>query len=160
TPYLLEANAAFLRSSRAPEYLLLATTLDGRLPALDDALAWREILNRYRPVLIEKGYLLVKRAQPGGGSRQLSNGQTVDVDKEARMGEWVSLPGTPEYQILSLDVRQTFWGRLRSFLHRPAPLTIQVKLTDGHEQTYWLIPGMISPGVIINPFLADPLRLP
>jgi hypothetical protein len=160
TPYLLEANAAFLRSSRAPEYLLLAsTTLDDRLPALDDALAWREILYGYRPVLIEKGYLLVKKAEPGPGSRQSSDTHSVDLDKEVRTGEWVSLPNTPEYQILSLDVRPTLWGRLRSFFFKPGQLTIQVKLTDGQERSYRLIPGMISPGVIISPFVADSLRL-
>jgi hypothetical protein len=160
TPHLLEANAAFLRSNRAPEYLLLAsTTLDDRLPALDDTLAWQEILHRYRPVLIEKGYLLVKKAEAGSGSLQSSHIHTVDLDKDIRMGEWASLPQTPEYQILSLDVRQTLWGRLRSLLFKPEQLTIQVRLTDGQERAYRLIPGMISPGVIINPFEADALRL-
>jgi hypothetical protein len=160
TTYLLQANAAFLRSSRAPEYLLLAsTTLDDRLPALDDALAWREILHRYRPVLIEKGYLLVKRADPGSDSRLSANIQKVDVDRDIRMGESVSLPQIPEYQILSLEVRQTPWGRLRTFFYKPGPLTIQVKLTDGKERTYRLISGMISPGVIISPFVADDRRL-
>jgi hypothetical protein len=65
----------------------------------------------------------------------------------------------PEYQVLALDVRQTLWGRLRTFFFKPGQLTIQVKLTDGRERTYRLIPGMISAGVIINPFLADDRRL-
>jgi hypothetical protein len=160
TPFLLEANAAFLRSNQAPEYLLLAsTTLDDRLPPLDDALAWREILYHYRPVLIEKGYLLVKRAVSTTGSQQSTDVQKMELDKDVRIGEPVSLPDTPEYQVLSLDVRQTLWGRLRSFFFKPGPLTIQVTLTDGHERSYRLIPGMISAGVIINPFLADDRRL-
>src|SRR5262249_30281960 len=140
TPYLLETNAAFLRSGRAPEYLLLAsTTLDDRLPALDDALAWHEILHRYRPVLIEKGYLLVKKAGPGNDSQPSANVRPVDLDRDIRMGESVSLPQAPDYQILSLDVRQTPWGRLRTFFYKPGPLTIHVKLTDGEERVYRLI---------------------
>src|SRR5262249_31972536 len=38
-------------------------------------------------------------------------------------------------------------------------LTIEVRTTDGRERTYRLIPGMISSGVIINPFVADGRRL-
>jgi hypothetical protein len=157
---LLQANAAFLRSSQAPDYLLLAsTTLDDRLPALDDALAWREILYRYRPVLIEKGYLLVKKVEPDIAVGQSSSLHMVEVEKDAQMGEWISLPQTTDYQTLSLDIRQTLWGRLRTFFFKPGQLKIEVKLTDGRERTYRLIPGMISGGVIINPFMADDRRL-
>src|SRR5262249_44708327 len=63
TPWLMERDQDFLRdATRAPGfYLIKPQTIDGRILAQDDALAFREIVQRYVPLLIEQGYILAER---------------------------------------------------------------------------------------------------
>lgn len=60
TPALRALNPRFFRSDAAPPFLIFKLqTIDNRHPLLDDSAALLEILRRYRPVLAEKGYLLL-----------------------------------------------------------------------------------------------------
>src|SRR5262249_35047162 len=59
---LLSANAARYRGADAPAFVLFQMApLDGRWPASEDGDALVELLRAYRPVLREKGFLLLRR---------------------------------------------------------------------------------------------------
>jgi hypothetical protein len=152
TPYLLEANACFYRGDRAPEYVLFyLETIDGRLPASDDALAFMELLWRYRPVLVEQSFLLLRR-----GARAGPVVGPVVHEQTFRFGEEVPLDrfGTGK-QILALDIRYSLWGKARKFLFRPALLYLRVRLDDGQTRTYRLLPALAREGFLLHPFLED-----
>ena len=68
--WLQEQNDAFVRDpDRAPAWQVLKLqTLDDRLPAGDDPLTLRAILELYSPVLMQRDYLLLKRRQQKAAS--------------------------------------------------------------------------------------------
>ncbi len=174
TPYLLHANSRFYQGEQAPDYVLLQIqTIDERVPALDDGLALLEILRRYRPVLEEKHYLLLKRSRepatepfsppsPPGGRGQ-DEGATVLLEKTCRFGEEVKIGDLPGVcQTVAIDIRYSLWGRARKFLYKSPPLYIQFAISDGRTETYRLIPAMAREGFLLNPLLernADVQRL-
>jgi hypothetical protein len=162
TAPLQEANAAFLRSDARPEYLMLVINpIDGRLPSSEDAPALIEILQHYHPVLIEKGILLVKKNTPSRTSRENPDDSfPIRLDVHAHFGETIAIDTvTDTYQTLSVGIRMTPWGRLRSVFFRPASLFLFVKTSEGRELKYRLIPSMTSNGIILNPLVTDGLDL-
>src|SRR5262249_27080068 len=55
TTELLEANADALAQAAGPDFLVIRLEpIDQRIAMLEDALAWQEVLYRYRPVTVEK----------------------------------------------------------------------------------------------------------
>jgi hypothetical protein len=153
TPALLKANARFFRSDRAPEYVLLKLqAIDGRLPALEDGPALLELLRRYRPELVEKGYLLLQRREPGGEEGPPA-GEVV-LERRVRLGEEVDLRGLPgRFHTLSLRLEPSWRGRLRTFLFKSPEVRIAVRTADGQAHSYRLIPAMAEGEFILSPLL-------
>ncbi len=150
TPYLLERNAAFYRSERAPDYVLAQwLVIDDRFPAADDGPALREVLQRYRPVVAENGWLLLKRDGDGSLAARpeaATTRRTLRFDEEVRLDK---LPG--EGQVLELDMAYSRWGAVRKFLHKPPPLFLRVTRESGEEHAYRLIPELARAGFLLNP---------
>jgi hypothetical protein len=155
TPALLAANAQFFRSADAPEYVLFKLqTIDERFPTLDDGPALLEILRRYRPVLVEKGYLLLERCRGSGEDGGPVMGEVV-LEKRVRFGEEVDLRDLPgKYHTLALSIRPSSFGRLRTFLYKPPEVRIRVATASGVEPpSFRLIPAMAEGGFILSPLL-------
>jgi hypothetical protein len=155
TPALLAANAQFFRSAAAPEYVLFKLeTIDERLPALDDGPALLEILRRYRPLLVEKGYLLLERHRDPGEDNGQVSGEVV-LEKRVRFGEEVDLRGLPgKYHTLALKIQHSWRGRLRKFFYQPPEVRIQVRTPSSEEPlSYRLIPSMAEVEFIFSPLL-------
>lgn len=154
TPVLRQANADFVRSPSAPEYLLMApTAIDRRLPSSEDGPALLAVLRRYRPLLIENGFLLLRRDDNVPGPAPTPG--PVRLARTARLGETVSLAGVSDaYQTLSVAVRPSLAGRLLAFAYRPEPLALVVTTAAGPQRRYRLVPGTAQ-DVLINPLLAD-----
>lgn len=70
-----------------------------------------------------------------------------------RFNEEIPLPKGFPYQILSLDIRPTFAGKLRANLFRPPYLWITVKTVSGDSSTFRLISGPIQMGFLITPLV-------
>jgi hypothetical protein len=154
TPFLQSANARFFRSEAAPEYVIFRLEpLDGRFPTLDEGQALLEVLRRYRPVLAEKGYLLLERQQGPVDDEALA-GEVV-LEKRVPFGEEVDLGGLPgKYHTLALKFTPSRWGRLRKFLYKPPEVSIHVRTDPDHDPvTYRLIPSMAECGFVLNPLL-------
>jgi hypothetical protein len=162
TPDLLEANAEFLRSDKAPTYIMMTLPpLDHRLPSTDDGRALLEIFQRYQPSLVEKGLVLLERRDRDGSlakdPEQILAQKTIHFEEPFSLANFAG-----EFQILSLKFRYTVTGWLRAFFYQPTPLLIKISTTDGHEFSFRLVPALASSGFLINPLLqenADILRV-
>ena len=127
---------------------------DDRLPAGDDGLALRAILDCYSPVLMQRDYLLLKRIGDRPASARPQPISTVSV----RSGQPIPVPDPGPGRIVLFSLRAPFnvYGRLRSFAYRP-PL-LQGRFFTAHYpsgRTYILKPAMLENPVVLSPFLED-----
>jgi hypothetical protein len=154
TPDLLAANVQFFRSADAPQYLLFKVqSADDRFPTLDDGPALLEILRRYQPVLVEKGYLLLERHRDPGAGGGPPAGEVV-LEKRGRFGEEVDLRGLPgNYHTLALKIAPSWRGRLRSFFYRPPEVRLRVVTAAEEPLDFRLIPAIAEGGFILSPLL-------
>src|SRR5262249_22746195 len=147
----LEANAAFYRLARAPEFVLVQWwAIDDRLPASDDGPALREVLRRYEPVTVEDDWLLLRR-------RAVSVEGTPDgpalLKRAIHFNELVRLDELPPGPLVAfIDVSASSWGKLRSTLYKPPALFLEVVWQSGEEETFRLIPELGRAGFLLDPF--------
>jgi len=150
TPKLLAINSDFYKSPQAPEFVLFKLqTIDNRFPLMDDAEAVKVILRDYRPVLTEKGYLLLKhepRSQPIAGNILLK--QSVPIGTPIDISQF-----SDRQLLLSLDIRKSLAGRFYSLLYKLPPVYLEIGTTDGAKMSYRIVPNMVQSGVIINPLI-------
>lgn len=154
TGLLQEANAACYEKQDGPDCVLYKNEpLDDYFPTVQDSQAVLALLAGYRPVLVEREYLLLKR-RPERRTRAMVPRQTV-LERRVRMGEWVEIAGVPgDLRLLSLDAGYSLRGRVRGFLLRPPCLFLEVKLADQSVCSF-----RIAPAIVRVPFLLDPLLL-
>jgi hypothetical protein len=161
TPFLIRRNRDFLTGPDAPRYLILSLEpIDWRLPTLEDSAALFTIFHRYRPVLIERGYLLLVRH-----ASAVSDDSPDELDRDDRrifIGEEITLPPDERPRKIRLDLQLTTRGRIAKLLFKLPPVYLHVRLTDGHVQRFRLIPEMARDGFLLDPLLvtnSDVLRL-
>jgi hypothetical protein len=149
---LAEANSRFFAGARAPQFVLFQMQpVDQRPPTLEDSQALLEVLHRYVPVLVEKGYLLLERSEnnahkPAPLARRFLRRQLI------RIGEEVALDPAQEHpQLLSLEISYSRKGKLRKTLYKAPLLFLRVRTDYGGALTYRLIPGMARSGFLISP---------
>lgn len=155
TPWLLERNERFVRDPRrSPAWQVMKLqTLDDRLPAADDALTLRAILQAYYPVLMQRDYLLLKRR-----ATSLFPSPRLLETRPATPGESIQVPdpGPGQLLLFTLDAPLSLAGRLRSFLYRPPVLTARlVSRRQPRGQIFVLKPVMLQRPVILSPLLLD-----
>jgi hypothetical protein len=161
TPWLQEKNEAFIRDpDRAPSWQVLKLqTLDDHLPAADDALTLRAIIDRYSPVLLQRDYLLLKLRK---NSSAVSNSPLPLVTRRITSGEIVSPPSAGPGKILlfSLKAPLSASGKLRSFLYRPPELSARIVTRQYPKgRIFALKPIMLQHPVILSPLLSDNLDI-
>lgn len=150
TPVLVDVNLDFIRSDRAPKYILhSAGTIDGRYPSLADGPMWPEFLRLYEPVRFEGKYLLLRRRQA-----PVAPVMSDPVSQSVRIGEEVTLPDLgPTF--LKIRTEKTFIGKLAQLLFKPGLLSLTVKLANGSERTFRIVPGIVSKGFVLSPLVED-----
>jgi hypothetical protein len=151
TPRLAELNAAFLRRDDAPATLLWRIEqTDNHWPSMEDALAWREVLARYRLAGRFQDHLILVR-QP---ARQ-TNMQTVS-ERETNIGEWIDVPaGDGKLIWLQATLAPTLIGTLQALAYKPQDMVLEAELVDGSRQSRRLFPAMCSCGFLISPYIAN-----
>ncbi len=152
TPRLAELDAAHVRGTSAPDWLLFAIgPIDGRHPALGDGASWPGILAGYDAVTqTSDGVLLGRRDTPRSiGYRPIMN----DV---VQFGETVKIGSRPGQLVWAkVKIHRTPWSWLsRTFLRSPV-FTIRVTTTDGRSIEAKFVPGMGEAGFLVSPFVAD-----
>jgi hypothetical protein len=153
TRMLMERNAEFFRNdATAPEYLLaLIYQIDGRFGPQDDALALPEVLEHYSPVLMDHGFILLKRT-PGAPSLQ----RTFLGSKTIAWGESVPLPSTGTNLLwCSADINFTLLGKARSALFQPAQLFIVLQSPDHHLGPIRLLQSGAGTGFMLRPLIIN-----
>ena len=150
TPSLLERNARFLEDPQSPRFLLQRLDpIDGHLATMEDGLSLQIVARDWVPRAYEKGYLLFERRPERAAARR-----EVVLEREALFDETIDL-GTLEGEahVLSLDLRQTFAGRMRATAIRGAGIWMSVTDEYGNESRVRVRGPMIRSGAILDPFV-------
>jgi hypothetical protein len=151
TPRLAALNGDFYASDRGPRFVILGfSTADDRLPSLEDSPALQELLRHYRAVLSENGLLLFERLP---ADQVPSPRREVLLSRRARVGEKVDLGGDPApCQLLSIRMRRTALGHLRSMVYKASEVWIDIERTDGQKPSHRFVPGMAQSGFLSAPY--------
>ena len=149
TPFLIHANAEFYRSDAAPTYVIsLLQSVDGRFPAQEDSEALRVLLLDYDLVMEENEWLLWKRSP----FRKTVAEEIAGADT-AEIGFDQDFPLSETNLWAVLDIKQTAFGKLRSFFYKPPILLISVTEEDHLTTIARILPPVARYGFMLDPFL-------
>lgn len=151
--FLTERNRDFIRdSAHAPEfYMVKLDTIDNRLVTEDDPLSLIAVLQYYTPVMIEQGYLLMRRLKVP----PLQPNEPLLIKRTAiRFGEVLDVPPVPpgKMMLARFELPLNATGRLRSAVYKP-PLIFMSLLGEGIESPD---SRRIVPSMVASPFLLAP----
>ncbi len=148
TPALMAANANHLLGSEAPANIFFAVKpIDGRLPALDDALSWPLLLSRYSIVGVHANYLQMVRAAHPAPMR--FDGRAVRV--AARLNQWTDVPADGGLLWARIDMRPTLLGKLVLAAFKLPAVSIDLRLADGRTAQFRYIPEIGRAGFLLSP---------
>jgi len=152
TPALAKLNAQFFKRPAAPRFVIFKLqTIDGRLPTLDDAPLLNDLLQRYAPVLTEKGYLLLAKNPDG---RQLVSSPPQLLTTTLKFNQWHALEDFSQQTVmLQLHIQKSRLGHIAALLFRIPPIFIEFITEDDKLLRYRVIPAMLEHEVLINPLL-------
>lgn len=152
---LARLNAAFFEGEHAPAWVMLRwSTIDDHYPTSDDPLALVRILQTYRPVLSDGTFLLFRRTAANAADTAVASGEPYAVD--LKFGTFNAIPPAPSGTwFAKVDVRLTFFGKLRSLIYREPKLRIEVKTKDGTTRLYSLVRAIARSGFMLSPAIAD-----
>jgi hypothetical protein len=152
TPWLLERNVEWFEGANAPEFLLLER------PVFAAYQAWvleprplETVLRMYRPALFERGHLLLRR-DPQRASRARPR-EDVVLERQIEVDQWIDLPAPADgrLQRVTLDMRDTLFGRVRNFATLGAAPSVELRLDDGRKLSSRISPDVARDGWLISP---------
>ncbi len=154
--WLLRHNEAYTLDPRTapPWQLLKLLPFDDRLPAADDGLALRAVLDCYSPVIMQRDYLLLERVRDRSESALPQPLGTQPV----RLGEPLQVPTVQTDQVLlfALQAPHDLYGRWRTFAYRAPLLTGKIVSTRYPlGRTFVLKPALLQDPVILSPLLEE-----
>ena len=155
TPELVELNAAFLRSSNAPENLFFdVSPIDGRYPALDDSRSWLELLTRYDVRNISESNVTFLALARSATTREYHLEPVTNMP--AQFGETVAVPDAGDQPVwVEMDIKKSLNGKIVSILYKPSVLLLKISLRNGSENVFRIIPGMARSGFLLSPFIGN-----
>jgi hypothetical protein len=147
TRNLSATNAAFLDGRDAPRKIYLRVdSIDGRYPTLDDSLAWRSLLTRYRPSSVADEYIVFTQRE-----RPVDYESRLILDREIHTDEFLDIPDAPGRLIWAeLYVQRMVAGRLADLLFRSERMVLRVE-TAQRSQDFGLLPGTAAAGFLLSP---------
>jgi len=150
TPALAEADRRFLLGPRAPHNIFFSVQpLDERLPSLDDGASWPVLLQRYAPVQMRNGFVVLKKdphAGPFVEPRAIARGHY-------RFGERIALPSSDRPLFAQIAFRPTLAGSVAALVYKPSQLQIQLELADGSTRPFRMVAGMARSGFVVSPLV-------
>jgi hypothetical protein len=150
-PALAMLNAAHLRSNPPQRVFFTTNPVDGRYPALEDGVSWLTLLSGFTPKAIDGDYAVLERKEPLSPALQ----PTQPVERLARIGQDVVVPGWDAPVWVAMDIRPTLAGKLLSTIFKAPALTLRVRYEDGETADYRLIAGMAGAGFLLSPTVSD-----
>lgn len=150
TPRLAAENAAFLSSDAAPRWLLFhPETIDGRLPALDDAALWPLLLARYRPAGGVGRYALLERRATPRPWRLVPL-----ASLEVRTDEPIAVPPPDGGPIWArIDVGETAAERLQTLLFAGPYQSVDIVFATNAVWRARLVPAIARDGFLLSPVI-------
>ena len=160
TPTLARLNERYFLGASAPEFVLLQLDYsDGRFPASEDGLALLAILRRYRPELIRDNLLLLRRDAGVTAPAPLS---IPEHAQPATLGSDVRVARAGSAQVVFLDIRLNWFGRLYTTVFREPALYLSLRTDTGEDRRDRLVRLSASSGFLLTPVVTsarDWLRL-
>ncbi len=154
TPELARANGAFFRGPAAPRFVMTRlATIDDRFLPHDDPVTLLELVRRYRPLFAEGAFLLLERRPPPEARRRAR--ANVIRSGALRFGEALRLPARERMDVLhtlSVDLSYSLPGRLRRFLLRSEPVTLEIRESQGWR-SHRILPTLASVEFLIDPIV-------
>ncbi len=152
TPPLMELNERFYLASNAPDYLLFdLEPIDGRFPAVEDALALRAALVNYDMAGADNQFLILKHARSEAPVLKLVREGDLNWNEKISL---VDHQGTNLW--LELEAKPSLAGRVRQFLYKPPTLQLKVwSATNSLAPRTFPVPACM----LLAGFLANPLEL-
>ena len=160
TRTLLEKNAAFYRSPRAPEFVTIRLkAIDRRYPGQEDSLALLEIARRYEMVDNTPEHALLRRKSPAASDRG-DPSPAVPANRpllgatSLAFGQRIPVPAGDGHAVwMEVDLQPTMFGRINTFLYHAYQPQLIATYSDGHEERFRLISTLSSCGYVIRPFI-------
>ena len=151
TPKLARLNEAYFLGLNAPDFVLFQLDYaDNRFPMSEDNLAMLALLRRYRPVLLERGYLLLQRDP---STATVAAVEPAGPATPAMLGTDVPLPAAQAPEIEFIDIELSTFGKLYTLLFPEPALEITVR-TDADELVrHRLIRLTASSGFLLDPLV-------
>lgn len=157
SPYLMQLNRDFLRDpARRPAfYVARPGSIDNRFVAQDDGLALQDLLQGWRPEVVEQNVLLLRALPPAAAPVP-----RVLATQTFRFGEAVTVPAVGDDEILlaRFVIGETLLGRLRSALYKQPHVSITLQDRTGAALgERRLVPVMAASPFIFSPVIEDML---
>lgn len=128
TPFLDQADAAHYLSRDGPHHVLFSLfDMDGRYGLFDEPATLRALVDCYRVVDSDGGFLLLQRRAASCTEPPLHRLNTV----VAPLGTYVPVPRTAGRVYADVQVRYNLLGRLADFVYRPSELHVQFHYGPG-----------------------------
>ncbi len=151
-PELAALNARAVVWPDGPDYILFKVeTIDWRLPALEDGLAWPHLLSGYRLRDVASGYLVLEESpvarrvslgEPEQHRVKVNEAWSLPIDKRQEHGIWAEI-----------DLAPGLWGRMTTFVLREPLVWVEFELADGSVRGFRLVPGMAKAGFLLSPLI-------
>lgn len=151
---LMDLNQQFYFSSAAPETVLFRLLpIDQRLPALEDAFLFRDLLINYRPLDLEGPFLLLQ-AKPRSSAPNLTLLKAGVLHPNEKLG----LQDYGKANLwLELKLEPNLLGSARTFLYHPPEVALDAwRESAAAQMASFRAPApMLAAGFLASPLLLD-----
>jgi hypothetical protein len=146
---LLKMNENNLTQTN-PKYILFNNqTIDNRYPLLDDSLWVREVLHQYNPIQQQSGLILMQKSNIQKNTPQLISKKSLEV----QLNKPIDINLDNDITYATIDITYNLLGKVRALFYKPTEIYLTIKLTNGQEKSFRIVPGMTK-----EPFLLSPLN--
>jgi hypothetical protein len=150
TPYLARLNESYFLGANAPDFVIFRLDyIDGRLPMMEDALALVALLKLYRPVLSERGFLLLRRDR----KETADPVQALAGAIPAALGTEVPIGGGGATTLAFIHIDLNAFGRIYTLLFREPALYITQSTASGEKQRHRLVRPTAASGFVVSPMI-------
>jgi hypothetical protein len=147
SPTLIKRNIDFLYSPRAADNILFSIkTIDNRLSSTMEGSSWLDIMSLYDIVDIRKEFLLLKKTKKNK-SYDLKDISSIN----SSFGKIIKVPNGFVY--IEVDIKKSFVDKIVNILYKLPILHIELTFKDGTIEKRRIIPGIISSGFILSPYI-------
>jgi hypothetical protein len=152
TEKLASANKVFIESADAPDNVFFRIeSIDGRFPAGDDGMSWPTLLAKYQPDGFAGQYLILKKNSVSSHTPSFT---TISLSNE-QLNTWVELPNLDQAIWASVDIQQSWIGKIKNLLFKSSPLGISIRLDDGTVKQFRLVAGNFTSPILLTPLIEN-----